>query len=273
MEQQTEQIPKYTIVICSCDAYQDTWMPLFTLLDRYWAGIRQVPIVLNTETLSYQYEGMNILSPRLYASTPNPQSIPWSKRLRETIKQTVHTEQVLLFFDDYFLRGPVDTERLKICSDYMADNSNAAFIMLFPPPLPYTPTQDYPWLVKRPKDVPYIFNLQVGLWRKDRLLHFLRDHESPWYFERWASRRARRYPDDFYGALAIDGKHLMFDYLASKQGLSGGLWFPGTKELFDKEHIDLDLSIRGVMPEGWKAPVRRRNWFKTAWNIFRSLRP
>jgi len=273
MEQHTEQIPKYTLVICSCDAYQDAWMPLFTLLDRYWQGIRQIPIVLNTETLTYKYEGMNILCPQLYASTPRPQSVPWSRRLRETIKQAVHTEQVLIFFDDYFLRSPVDTERLKICSDFMAANSNVGFITLFPIVPPYTPEPDYPWLVKRPKNAPYILNFQVGLWRKDRLIHFLRNHESPWYFERWGSLRARRYPDDFYAALAVDGRHLMFDYLASKEGLSGGMWFPDTQKLFDKENINLDLSIRGIIPEGWKAPVRRRNWFKTAWNIFLSLRP
>lgn len=271
--QQTEQISEYTLVVCSHDAYQDAWMPLFTLFDRYWPGIRQVPIVLNTETLTYQYKGLNIICPQLYASCPNPKVVPWSRQLREILEQSVHTDMVLIFLDDFFLLSTVDKQRLEICCKYMIKHKNIACINLFPPPPPYMATTDYPWLVKREKNSPYLFNLQAGLWRKERLLHFLRDHESPWYFERWGSLRARRYPDDFYVALAINEKHLIFDYQPSIHGLSQGLWRPDTQELFDKEHINIDLSIRGVMPKGWKAPKPRRNWFKTAWNIFRSLRP
>ena len=262
----------YTLVICTCDAYEDTWSPLFTLFRKYWPGL-DATIVLNTETKAYRHDGFNISCPELYRDHPNPQTIPWSKRLRDTLNQAVSTELVMLFLDDFYLRAPVDTQGLDICLRMMQGNQRLANLQLFPCPRPYTPLEEYPWIVNRSKKAPYLFSLQAGLWRKQRLLHFLRDHESPWYFERWGSRRGRRYPDDFYAVVGDNGIPAVFDYWPSMQGLSKGMWLPKTPELFAKEHIELDLYRRGVMPMGWKAPRPRRNLFKSAWNIVRSLRP
>ena len=264
--------PRYTLVICTCDAYADAWGPLFTLFRKYWPSLN-VPIVLNTETKAYQHEGLNIICPQLYKGHPNPQTVPWSKRLRETLNRVVSTDLVMLFLDDFYLRSPVNTERLNICLRLMEQDVKIANLQLFTCPPPYRSLKEYPWIVKRSKKAPYLFSLQAGLWRTERLLHFLRDHESPWYFERWGSLRGRRYPDDFYALATTNGKQEIFDYCPSGQGVSKGLWRPKTPELFAQEGINIDLSIRGVMPVDWKAPSPKRDWFKTAWNIFRSLRP
>lgn len=264
--------PRFTMVVCSCDSYEDTWDPFFTLLKRYWPEFSG-PVVLNTETKTYVDERFSVVCPRLYLGHPDPASIPWSRRLRETLEQIVKTELVMLFLDDFYLRSPPNTQKLDICLQLIERDQTIANILLFSCPQPYSPTQDYPWLLKRSKKAPYIFSLQAGLWRKERLLHFLREHESPWYFERWGSLRARRYPDDFYAVAAVEGKQSIFDYCPSIHGLSKGLWLSQTGELFQQEGISVDLSRRGTMPIGWKSPQRRRNWLKTGWNIFRSLRP
>ena len=265
--------PSYTLVICTCDAYQDAWDPLFTLFERYWSDVKAIPIVLNTESEHYQHDGFNIICPQLYKDHSDPKSVPWSKRLRETLIREVKTDFVLIYLDDFYLRSPVNTERLDICLRYMEEHRNTANIQLYTCPLPYTPTAEYPWLVKRAKTAPYLFSLQAGLWRNERLLYFLRDHESPWYFESWGSLRARRYSDDFYALTAIAGKQSVFDYDPVKHGLTQGKWRPGTAELFLNENLNIDFSLRGVIPDNWLVPRQRRNWIKTAWNIFRSLRP
>ncbi len=264
---------RFSMVICTCDAYSDAWHPLFTLFERYWPELKNIPIVLNTETASYQHEGFDIVSPQLYKDHPSPASVPWSKRLRRTLQEVVDAEVVLIYLDDFYLRSRVNADRFDVCLSYLEQDQKIANIQLFTCPLPYTPVAEYPWLLKRDKRSPYLFSLQAGLWRRDRLLHFLRDHESPWYFERWGSLRGRRYPDDFYALATIDGKLPILDYCPSTQGVSKGLWLPQTPELFEKEGIEIDLSARGVMPYGWKPPRRRRNWFATARNIFRSLCP
>jgi hypothetical protein len=266
---------RYTLVVNTCDAYEDTWDPLFTLFRRYWREL-DAPVVLNTETKSYQHDGFEIVCPQLYRGEPNPAGVPWSKRLRETLEQTVATELVMLYLDDYYLTRPVQSERLEICLQMMERDKRIASFALFSCPPPFTPLQEYPWIVKRIKKLQwhgYLFNLQAGLWRTKRLLDFLRDHESPWYFERWGSLRALRYPDDFYGVVPVDGRESIFDYSPSMQGLSKGMWLPETPELFEAEGIQIDVSKRGVMPRDWQAPPVTRNWFKTAWNISRSLRP
>ncbi len=262
-----------SLVICTCDSYQDAWPPLFTLFQRYWPSVRSFPIVLNTETAVYRHDGFDIYCPRLYKAHPAPSTVPWSKRLRETLVQTVHTDLVLLYLDDFYIRSPVNTERLQVCLSLMVANPEIANVCLTPCPQPYSVTRENAWLVKRSKKSPYLFGLQAGLWRKNRLLHFLRDHESPWAFERWGTIRGRRYPDDFYGTAIDNGKGAIFDYCPSTQGVSRGLWLPKTKELFDSEGIAIDTSIRGMMTLGWKPPRQRRNWLKTAWSVFRSLCP
>ncbi|CAG1004262.1 hypothetical protein ANRL4_03430 [Anaerolineae bacterium] len=263
---------RYTLLICTCDAYEDAWGPLFTLFRKYWPGL-DVPIVLNTETKTYECPGYTIRCPRLYKGYPHPSIIPWSRRLRETLTQAVNTELVMLFLDDFYLCSPVDETRLDICLHLIEDNPKIANVELFPCPPPFTPTAEYPWLVKRDKSAPYLFSLQAGLWRRQRLLHFLRDHESPWYFERWGSLRGRRYPDDFYAIAANDAHDVIFDYDPTKHGLTGGRWRPETGSLFVKEGINLDLTVRGMMSTPNTRQRRRRNWFTTTWNIFRSLRP
>jgi hypothetical protein len=264
----------YTIVVCTCDAYQDAWVPFFTLLKRYWPGVN-VPIVLNTETLAYQHEGLNILSTQLYKDYQHPVHLPWSRRLYETLSRYVDTDLVLLFLEDFFLKSPVNVECLGIAERFIQSRGRIANLLLFDAPKPYAPSEEYPWIVKRSKFSPYLFSLQAGFWRTERLRHFLRDHESPWYFERWGTIRARRYPDEFY---ALDTQKMtrpIFDYSPSVkgEGLSNGLWLQNTPTLFCVENIPVDLSIRGVMPVGWKPSQKKRNYIQTAWRIFLSLRP
>ena len=260
----------FTLVVCSCDAYQDVWRPLFTLFERYWPDIRKQPIILCTETLSYQQSGFAITCPQLFKGHPNPRSLPWSKILKDTLKYSVTTDLVLIYLDDFLLQGPVNNERLEICLRYMEENKNIANIVLYDCPPPYEPSKEYPWLCKRSKKAPYLFTLQAGLWRRERLIHFLRDHESPWHFERWGSIRGRRYKDEFFAVTKINGRQAIFDY---EHAIIGGRWKPFVVEFFSKEGISCDFSKRGFFMPGAHTTQYRRNWFKSAWNIFRSLKP
>jgi hypothetical protein len=157
--------------------------------------------------------------------------------------------------------------------DIIKHDNNIANIQLFPCPPGYIPYKNLDWLVERKKRSPYLLNLQAGLWRKERLLHFLRNHESPWYFERWGSFRARRYPDKFLSLNPYLQDNRIFNYNPSKVGLSRGKWLPETAELFKIESINLDISIRGVKPIGHTGVNYHRSYMKSVVNIFKSLRP
>ena len=193
---------RYSVVVSSCDHYCDAWPPLFALLRRYWPSI-PTPVILNTETAEFSCAEIGVLCPRLYMAHSHPALVPWSKRLRECLQATVRTDLVLLFLDDFFLRGPVRTDRLETCVELMSREPRIANILLYSCPPPFTPVADKPWLVKRSKRAPYLFSLQTGLWRTEHLLHLLRDHESPWYFERWGSIRGRLSKLVFYASRTL----------------------------------------------------------------------
>jgi hypothetical protein len=262
---------KITLVICTCDDYADAWNPLFSLFKKYWKDFSH-KVVLNTETKSFSYPGFDIKSPQLYEKNQN---IPWSKRLRETLINCVDTELVLIYLDDFYLQSHVDVDKLHTCCTIMAEDKSIANIQLFPCPPKYQQLEKYPWLVKREKSSPYLMNLQAGLWRKDRLLHFIREHENPWYFERWGSIRARRYADTILCINPDIKDNIVFDYDPSMIGLSKGKWLPKTKTFFDAENIEMDFSKRGIFEDDYKAKMKnnKREYIKSAINIFKSLKP
>ena len=49
---------KIALLVNSCDKYEDLWAPFFTLLKKYWNP--EYPIVLNTESKDFNFEGLNI---------------------------------------------------------------------------------------------------------------------------------------------------------------------------------------------------------------------
>ena len=50
---------KCTIVVSSCDKYEDLWEPFFSILKANWPEL-DYQIVLNTETKKYKYPGLEI---------------------------------------------------------------------------------------------------------------------------------------------------------------------------------------------------------------------
>ncbi|MBR2668842.1 MAG: hypothetical protein IKE36_03490, partial [Solobacterium sp.] len=72
---------KVVLLVNSCDAYEDCWIPFFTLLKKYWNP--HMPIYLNTETKSWSFEGLDIRTLQLYRKEDKPE---WSERLIRTLQ-------------------------------------------------------------------------------------------------------------------------------------------------------------------------------------------
>lgn len=51
-----------TIVVCSCDKYEDLWYPYFEIFKKNWSDCKY-PIVLNTESKNYYHDGLHIQCP------------------------------------------------------------------------------------------------------------------------------------------------------------------------------------------------------------------
>ena len=103
-----------TLLVNSCDNYSDTWTPFFKLLSKYWPDC-PYKIVLNTESLSFKYNDLNINTFSFYKEG---KSVSWGRRVIRHLKK-IETEFVLIVLDDFFIRANVDQARIEECISWM----------------------------------------------------------------------------------------------------------------------------------------------------------
>ena len=231
----------YTILVNTCDAFEDCWSPFFTLLLKNWESVR-APVLLNTETKLYEHPGMSIKCARVQGKGTD--KISWSECLIRGLKQ-VETPLVLYFQEDYFIDKPVRSEIIDRAASYMLANPAVKHIGLTSHGShgPYEPTKE-DWLLEIRKDARYRISAQTGLWRVDTLLYYLRPVENAWMFEIFGTWRAARKREQFLcvthklpqGGPAVDYLHT---------GIIKGKWHSQIKDVFEKNEIEIDYSIRG----------------------------
>lgn len=230
-----------TFLLSSYDNGEDCWKGFFCALSDCWPEL-DMPIVLNTESKGYRFPGYEINTFSLYKD----RDAEWSERLIETLKR-IDTEFVLLFLEDFWLDKPVDNDFFEITLQWMRDNPDVANISYYPC-MPGTNIMDnrFERFERRPRKCEYKLNFQVGLWRREKLISFLRPHESPWEVEILGSKRATRYKDSFY--CLKEGAPFVFSYGDNLTGcvVHRGKWVKEAVLPFnDKYNLDIDFSIRG----------------------------
>ena len=92
-----------TILINSCDKYEDILDTFFTLLHRFWPD-NPFDIVLSTESLEYKSEYFKIRNIH-----PKNRDCSWTERIASALKE-IKTNYVLFMLDDFFLYDYVKTD-------------------------------------------------------------------------------------------------------------------------------------------------------------------
>ena len=172
-----------TILVNSCDKYEDAWEPFFNLLKLQWYDC-SYDIVLSTETKSYFCDYLNV------KVINSPKDLPWSNRLKYTLSQ-IDTEYVLFFLEDFFLLEKVDVCCFEKALKIMNENKKISLIQ-FPSVEPhYKPPEiisDNTFVnVKLFKS--YRAKVMVSLWRKKDFEKVIFDNENPWVCEKETSIR------------------------------------------------------------------------------------
>ena len=238
---------KLSVVISSCDSYEDTWYPFMCQLCTCWPESRNYPIYLSTESKTFTFPNYNILTPL----SGGPIYNVWSKRLAELLKY-VESDYILFFLDDFLLMERVDNNRFEMMYAYMCSSQRNGYMCLFNDKKVLDPDRykalkratDIPELYLCSRKMPFRITTQVGLWKKEFLLSLLRDHESAWLFETratWRSMFSRMY------VYSVDKS--VFSY-----PIGGYIWGGKCLEeyirVFDKDILSASIKKRGILVDG-----------------------
>lgn len=247
-----------TLLVNSCDSYEDCWDGFFDLLLIQWKNFN-MKVVLNTETKNYSHDGLSIETMGLCAK-----EMPWGKRLIETLKR-IDTKYILFALDDFYLDQPVRVEELQKCYDYMEQNSEIAYFS-------FLPTNDknnvastkYIGFEKRSQNGDYRLNCQFALWNRESLLSFIRPHESPWEWELYGSKRSHRYKQEMYSVQA--GVPPVFSYKNGEVIMRSRWYLSRVQPLIDKYGLEIDLTKRESYEEFTSRPQQHKR------NIVRGIK-
>ncbi len=234
---------KLTVIVNSCDNYADAWEPFFYLYKQNWKQGSKLDIILNTETKSFSYSGLNI-------KACNTNSKNWGERFLKALNQ-IKTEYVLVLLDDIFFEDVVRDDIIKKFIAIMDNDKNIACINMQKPCFGENIKTDYEFLERRKNGDEYTVSCQPGIWRVKKLKKLINKNYSPWQFEIYGSLRTSLYPNWKFFIMNNNSPRVIGCnwYGVDGCGIHSGKWQNGTPELFEKYGIEMDFSIRGFVGE------------------------
>jgi hypothetical protein len=239
-------ILNYSILINTTDSFEDCWMPFFTLFHKFWPDYNG-KIYLNTETKTFIYPGLNIISITNNKNNPE-QRITWSECLIRALN-SIDNEVILYMQEDYFLKDFVKNDLVEKYVQMMVDNSEMDCIHLTDQGVRNdSKSLKYEGLFSVIPKQRYLISCQAALWKKETMLGFLRTYENAWQFEEFGSQRAAIVKPNFFG---VDrswvklNKFEIIPYIFT--GIIRGRWYEPVVDLFEKHNINVNFSSRGFV--------------------------
>ncbi len=249
-----------TILVNSCDKYEDAWHPFFECL-YHFAGELPYPIVLNTESKQYS-------SPHYAVRCVNTlRRCSWSSRLHHVLDQ-VDTEFVFFLLEDYFLKDRFDVERFEAVIEYMKAHPDVAVVDIAPRwagspeelaevRCKYRDLKDY---FEERNNQSFNITCAPGVWRTEALRTLLRDHEDAWDFEIYVGLRAKKAGWKVVRYYAHTPTIYEYDYQVwTGMGITAGHWLPKNPAFFEKLGIQVNFDRLGILDVASAEEIRIRN--------------
>lgn len=247
-----------TIMVSSCDLYEDAWMPFFRLLDKHWPNCKY-PKVLITEEKEYDCDFMDIKS----IKTGRGKS--WTARLKYALDQ-IDSEYVLFFLEDFFLHKDVDEAAFEKALSFLNDDSVG--MVHFPPA-----EREMPEIMEA--DLSNCFyelpvrkrtlrtRVAVTLFRKEYFQKLLYQDENPWQYERESHIRSM-----FAGYKIIRQDYSLYPPLfyfyidwTLGVGITARKWLENTKAFLESQGIyGVDYDNLGILTFAEKAKQKKQTW-------------
>jgi hypothetical protein len=224
-----------TLVVSSCDIYEDAWYPYFELIKKYWPEHPE-NIVLITETKSFSCDGLNV---KVFNYDEH---LTWSERLYRTL-EAIPTKYIIFSLEDFFLLDYVKQQRIDECYDWMEADPQIAVCRLVPSDnLDLKPAEQYKDFYIADNSVAFRLDTQMALWNRETLMSFIDLSESPWAFEEIGTQRIMDTDKIFLWHHSDDLKNRENDIVCYRLiddglGLSWGYWLWENKKWFKQNRI------------------------------------
>lgn len=239
-----------TILVNSCDKYEEAWKPFFFFLKKEWPDC-PFPLAINTESKQYNDPNTPVIS-------LNSDNKSWGGRLYDALRR-IETPYVICMLEDFFIRRPVDKDEIYRCIDRMNQNTNIAafyFNRIGGFTVPSEKYQSYNLMIPYNSNPQYFFNCQAGIWRKSALEAAVMNCKTPWDFETIGFQIA---PDavknmEFYCMKESCHDKIresdVFSYILQRSegyGIWGGKWLWNNKKWFKENDVNCECKTLPVM--------------------------
>lgn len=223
-----------SILINSCDKYSDVWEPFFWCLKDYYTDC-PYPIYLNTETKTFSTDLFEVNCVNTKAKCN------WGKRFIKALKE-IDTKYVIVILDDFFLRSPVSQDKINKYIQLLENRQNLDCIYLLPQNKGEYQSDDEGLLII-PEGADYRLSTGPAIWKRERLLKYIKPIDDPWAWEFFGSIRAENQNTLFYCSNDYDYD---FDYEGGG-AIHRGKWVKSVVEPVLKKHeLSLNINDRGI---------------------------
>jgi hypothetical protein len=179
-----------TIVVNTCDAYHDVLDIFFHAFIDYWPNC-PYPVVINTESRTYNYPA------RVHHHISPEGSDDWGARLRATLA-SIDTEFVMMLYDDFILEAPVSNQRVQQAIELLQAQTSGVVTYLVDTASPLIRTDTDEQFIALKDRVEYRLNSAPGIWRKQALMNYTEEGDTPWTWEVFGTYRTWGDGKDFY---------------------------------------------------------------------------
>lgn len=245
MEYEKNPDKKITIVVASCDLYEDAWMPFFRLIEKHWSECTYNKVLI-TEEKEFQCDFMKVKSEK------TGKDMSWTERVKSTLSK-IESEYIFFFLEDFFLMQKVNQEAVDSAIALMDCNKNIGVINFYPG----SSKENYtdickPDFKKVSINQPYRTKVMVGLWRKEYFERLLYGKEDPWTYERESSIRSIFAGYDVYMQDYKTSRPIFLYYVNPKDGMgiTRSKWLKKNREYFISQGIyDVEYDKLGIIEE------------------------
>jgi len=248
----------YSILVNTCDKFEDCWDPFFKLFSIYWPTYKW-KIYLNTELKEYSYPNLNIIPLKVAESLQAGKILTWSECLMSALNK-IEGEVILYLQEDYFIKDFVKYDTIEQYANLMHEYNDIHCIHLTDQAVvAENKESNYKGLYPVIRKQRYRISCQAALWRIDVLHSYLRRYENAWQFEEFGSKRSTLAKHNFY---VVDNKLVKLNefeiipYIFT--GIIQGKWYEEVIPLFEKNNIHIDYSKRGFVKNAIKKSFMSR---------------